>query len=71
MGPKYSLPFSINLMHKAFICLLMLRYISSLNFGNLKVAPDILACAFYVPTFIVGIQHIIRIVVMKIKCYNS
>jgi len=49
----------------------MLRYILALNFGNLQVAPEILACAFYVSTCMVGILHTIRIVVMQMKSYSS
>jgi len=49
----------------------MLRHVLALAVGHLQEARSFLACAPYVPTYIVEILHMINVIVMKINCHNQ
>lgn len=60
-----------NYWHNAFISYLMLRYTSGLTFGHLHGAHRLLACSAYASTSLVEILHMIKIIIINIKCYNT
>ena len=49
----------------------MLRYTSGLTFGHLHGAHRLLACSAYASTSLVEILHMIKIIIINIKCYNT
>jgi len=48
-----------------------LRHVSSLLMGIFKKLVSFLACAADGSTYLVGIVHMIKIIIMKAKCYSS
>jgi len=48
----------------------MLRAASALAVGQLPGARKFLADATYASAYMVGILHVIKTIIMKIKCYN-
>jgi len=46
----------------------MLQHVSALTDGLCQEARKLLACANYAAAYLVGILHVIKIIIIKIKC---